>query len=67
MIDGAPRAYGVTGEIASRLSETCFDWLDAPVGRLAAVDAPVPISRSLEPLVRPDARSIAQAVRALPA
>jgi pyruvate/2-oxoglutarate/acetoin dehydrogenase E1 component len=65
VIDGAPRAYGVTGEIASCITEAAFDWLDAPVGRLGAADAPVPISRSLEPLVRPDANAIAAAARAL--
>jgi len=65
VIDGAPRAFGVTGEIASCITEAAFDWLDAPVGRLGAADAPVPISRSLEPLVRPDANAIAAAARAL--
>jgi pyruvate dehydrogenase E1 component beta subunit len=65
VVDGAPLSYGVTGEIAAMLGETAFDWLDAPVTRLAAADVPVPISRSLEPLVRPDAKSIVAAARAL--
>jgi pyruvate dehydrogenase E1 component beta subunit len=65
VVDGAPLSFGVTGEIASVIMEDAFDWLDAPVMRLGAVDAPVPISRTLEPLVRPDARSIEKAVRAL--
>lgn len=65
VVDGAPRAFGVTGEIAATIAECAFDWLDAPVGRLAAVDAPVPMSRSLEPLVRPDRARIVGAVRAL--
>jgi acetoin:2,6-dichlorophenolindophenol oxidoreductase subunit beta len=65
VVDGAPRAYGVTGEIASIISEEAFDWLDAPVMRLAAADTPVPISRSLEPLWRPDAARIEKAVRTL--
>jgi pyruvate dehydrogenase E1 component beta subunit len=64
VVDGAPRAYGVTGEIAATIMEQAFDWLDAPVMRIAAVNAPVPISRSLEPLVRPDAITIENAVRA---
>lgn len=65
VVDGAPRAYGVTGEIASVIHEEAFDWLDAPVMRLAAADTPVPMSRSLEPLWRPDAARIEKAVRTL--
>jgi pyruvate/2-oxoglutarate/acetoin dehydrogenase E1 component len=65
VIDGAPRSYGVTGEIASIINENAFDWLDAPVMRLGAADTPVPISRTLEPLWRPDAARIEKAVRTL--
>ncbi len=65
VVDGAPRAYGVTGEIASIINEEAFDWLDAPVMRLAGADTPVPMSRSLEPLWRPDAARIEKAVRTL--
>ena len=65
VIDGAPRSYGVTGEIASIINEDAFDWLDAPVMRLGAADTPVPISRTLEPLWRPDAARIEKAVRTL--
>jgi pyruvate dehydrogenase E1 component beta subunit len=65
VVDGAPRAYGVTGEIAATLSEEAFDWLDAPVKRLAAANIPVPLARSLEPLVAPDHIAIMQAVREL--
>ena len=65
VVDGAPRAYGVTGEIASVITEDAFDWLDAPVMRLAAADTPVPMSRSLEPLWRPDAARMEKAVRTL--
>jgi pyruvate dehydrogenase E1 component beta subunit len=65
IVDGAPRAYGVTGEIAATVAEEAFDWLDAPVARLAAADAPVPVSRSLERLARPDAAAISTAIRTL--
>lgn len=65
VIDGAPRAYGVTGEIAATIAEDAFDWLDAPVARLAGANTPVPFSRSLEKLARPDAKTIAQQVRAM--
>lgn len=65
VVDGAPRSFGVTGEIAASIGELAFDWLDAPVSRLAAADTPVPISRSLEPLVRPDVPAIVAAAKAL--
>jgi pyruvate/2-oxoglutarate/acetoin dehydrogenase E1 component len=65
IVDGAPLAYGVTGEIAAIVAQEAFDWLDAPVSRLAAANAPAPISRSLEPLSRPDAAAIVQRARAM--
>jgi pyruvate dehydrogenase E1 component beta subunit len=65
VVDGAPRRYGVTAEIAATLADEAFDWLDAPVRRLAGADIPVPVARSLEPLVAPDEAAIVAAVRAL--
>lgn len=65
VVDGAPRQYGAAAEIAASLAEAAFDWLDAPVMRLAAKDVPIPFSRGLEPLVHPDAGRIAAAVRSL--
>jgi pyruvate dehydrogenase E1 component beta subunit len=65
VVDGTPRAYGVTAEIAATLAEEAFDWLDAPVKRLAAANIPVPLARSLEPLVVPDNAAIMKAVREL--
>jgi pyruvate dehydrogenase E1 component beta subunit len=65
VVDGAPRQYGAAAEIAASLAEAAFDWLDAPVMRLAAQDVPIPFSRGLEPRVYPDAGRIAAAVRSL--
>ncbi|WP_137179469.1 alpha-ketoacid dehydrogenase subunit beta [Roseomonas sp. AR75] len=65
VVDGGARRYGAAAEIAAELAESAFDWLDAPVRRLAAEDVPIPISRTLEPLVQPDAARIAAAVHAL--
>ncbi len=42
------RSYGIGAEIAARIQEEAFDYLDAPVGRLAQVEAPVPYARNLE-------------------
>ncbi|WP_306591195.1 alpha-ketoacid dehydrogenase subunit beta [Geothrix sp. 21YS21S-4] len=40
--------YGPGAELAARIGETCFGWLDAPVMRLGAADTPVPASSPLE-------------------
>ena len=62
VVDGGYRQYGITGEIAATLAEQAFDWLDAPVMRIGAENVPIPFSRSLEPLVVPDAARLAKAV-----
>jgi len=65
VVDGGASQYGAGGEIAASLAEAAFDWLDAPVARLCAENVPIPISRSLEPLVQPSPATIADAVRRL--
>jgi pyruvate dehydrogenase E1 component beta subunit len=52
---------GVGAEIVSRIVESCFDLLQAPPKRVAAMDIPVPASRVLENAATPDFRTIAQA------
>jgi 2-oxoisovalerate dehydrogenase E1 component len=39
---------GIGGEIASRITEECFESLDAPVLRLASLDTPIPFAADLE-------------------
>jgi 2-oxoisovalerate dehydrogenase E1 component len=39
---------GIGGEIAARISEQCFENLDAPVMRIASLDTPIPFSPQLE-------------------
>jgi 2-oxoisovalerate dehydrogenase E1 component len=39
---------GIAGEIASLISENCFDYLDAPVMREGSLDTPVPMNADLE-------------------
>ena len=65
VVDGGYAQFGVAGELAATLSDDAFDWLDAPVKRLAAENVPIPMSRTLEPLVQPSEAAIADAVRAL--
>jgi pyruvate dehydrogenase E1 component beta subunit len=63
--DAGHLPFGVTGEIAALISEQAFDWLDAPVTRLAAPAVPIPCNTALEPLVVPNERQIAAKVRGM--
>ena len=65
VLDGGYRQYGITGEIAATIGELAFDWLDAPVVRLAGENVPIPFSKSLEPLVLPDPPRVARAAAEL--
>ena len=65
VVGGGYRRYGVTGEVASTVTEHAFDWLDAPVLRIGAADVPIPFSKSLEPLVLADAQQLARDAAAL--
>ncbi|WP_108663584.1 alpha-ketoacid dehydrogenase subunit beta [Acuticoccus kandeliae] len=53
VIDEGHQSFGVTAEIAARISEKAFYHLDAPVGRMGAMDVPVPFSPALEDLTVP--------------
>jgi acetoin:2,6-dichlorophenolindophenol oxidoreductase subunit beta len=65
VVDGGYRQFGVTGEIAASITESAFDWLDAPVIRIAGVDLPIPFAKPLETLVLPDAARLAADVTTL--
>lgn len=60
VIDEGHQSYGVTAEIASRISEKAFYHLDAPVQRMGAMDVPIPFSPALEDLTVPTAESVAE-------
>jgi 2-oxoisovalerate dehydrogenase E1 component beta subunit len=59
------RTGGIAGEIAMRVSEKAFEWLDAPMLRVTALDTPVPYSPPLEDYFLPNADDIAKACRYL--
>jgi 2-oxoisovalerate dehydrogenase E1 component len=52
----APTTGGFGGEVAAAVAQECFEWLDAPVQRLGALDTPVPFHRSLEAAFSPKGR-----------
>ncbi|HLF27360.1 MAG TPA: alpha-ketoacid dehydrogenase subunit beta [Anaerolineae bacterium] len=58
------RSFGVGAEIAARIGEECFDWLDAPVSRVGAEEVPLPYARNVEQEALPWAKDIIAAVKA---
>jgi pyruvate/2-oxoglutarate/acetoin dehydrogenase E1 component/TPP-dependent pyruvate/acetoin dehydrogenase alpha subunit len=50
-------------ELAMRIQEEVFDWLDAPVVRVAAADVPVPMAESLEDAAIPNVEAIVAGIR----
>jgi 2-oxoisovalerate dehydrogenase E1 component len=60
----APLTGGFGGEVAATLAQAAFEWLDAPVVRLAALDTPVPFNRALEEVFSPRGRLL-EALRQL--
>lgn len=58
---------GIAGELTARINERCFEWLDAPVRRVAAHDVPLPYAPPLEDFVLPQTSDIVRACRWLAA
>ena len=54
---------GFGAEVAAIAAEKAFDWLDAPVARVAALDTPIPYNEALERQVIPSQQRIADAIR----
>lgn len=54
---------GPGSEIADQVQRRAFDWLDAPIERVAALDVPMPYATNLEDLVLPTVDRVVDAVR----
>jgi len=59
------RQSGVGAEIAARVMEEAFDWLDAPVARVAGKDVPMPYAANLEKLALPSVDEVVEAAKAV--
>lgn len=57
------RSYGVGSEVASRLYEEAFDYVDAPIKRVAQKEVPLPYNRSLEQMALPQVEDVIEAVK----
>lgn len=57
------RSFGVGSEVASRLYEEAFDYVDAPIKRVAQKEVPLPYNRNLEQLALPQVEDVVKAVK----
>ena len=57
------RSYGVGAEIAALLQEEAFDFLDAPVQRVASLELPLPYSKPLERAALTGAKQLEEAIQ----
>ena len=65
VIDEGYGRYGVTGELASVISEGAFYNLEAPVKRIGAMHEPIPFSPPLEDTTVPTEQTVFEAARAM--
>ena len=59
------RQSGVGAEIAARMMEEAFDYLDAPVARVTGKDVPMPYAANLEKLALPSVAEVVEAAKAV--
>lgn len=57
------KSYGVGSEVASRIYEEAFDYVDAPVRRVAQKEVPLPYNRALEQSALPQVADVVAAVK----
>lgn len=55
-------SYGIGAEISATIGEGAFDWLDAPVRRVAAAEVPLPYAKPLELAAMPDAAALTKVI-----
>lgn len=54
---------GIAGEVEAVINEEAFDWLDAPIARVASLDTPVPFSPPLEERFLPQVKDVVEKAR----
>jgi pyruvate dehydrogenase E1 component beta subunit len=63
VVEEAYPYFNASGEVAARIQEECFDWMDAPVQRVNQTDVPLPYNAELEQMALPDPQKIIDAVK----
>lgn len=56
-------SFGVGSEVAARIYENAFDYVDAPVKRVAQKEVPLPYNRTLEQMALPQVEDVIRAVK----
>ncbi len=57
------KSYGVGAEVAARIYEQAFDYIDAPIKRVAQAEVPLPYSKALEQSALPQVADVVRAVK----
>jgi len=65
LLHEATRTGGIAGELAAIIAEEAFEYLDAPVVRVASADTPVPYAPPLEAAFLPNVEKVVSAARRL--
>lgn len=63
VVEFGHQTYGIGAEIVAQLQEKAFDYIDAPIKRVAQDDVPAPYSGQLEKLALPNADKVVAAVK----
>ncbi|MDK2878020.1 MAG: acetoin:2,6-dichlorophenolindophenol oxidoreductase subunit beta [Thermoanaerobacteraceae bacterium] len=65
IVHEAHKTGGVGAEIATRIMEEAFDYLDAPIKRVAGMDVPIPYNMELEKICIPQEEDIIDAIKSV--
>lgn len=65
IVHEGPRNCGFGAEVAAKICEEAFEYLDAPVRRVCGFDSPVPYSKAMENEVLPQVSDVESAIRNL--
>ena len=65
MVEEGWQSCGVGAEVAARIMEHAFDYLDAPVARVSGKDVPMPYAANLEKLALPSVAEVVAAAKAV--
>jgi pyruvate dehydrogenase E1 component beta subunit len=62
VVEEALPMFGVAAEIAAQIQDNLFDYMDAPVKRVTAMDVPLPYAAEIELMALPNAQKVVDAV-----
>jgi pyruvate dehydrogenase E1 component beta subunit len=63
VVEEATPYFSVGSEVAAQIQEHMFDYLDAPIKRVSAMDVPLPFAKDIELMALPDAQKVIKGVK----